>query len=120
MRTTIALFMLISIFNFIISTPVFAITSAKNRAINPTIKNQHSDLKRTFNAQKQMLKLEHFLHKKDININNSTDKWLWYGLGFLALSVVMSVLPVVRGFAGLIGLIGVILIIYWLIKKLGI
>jgi bacteriorhodopsin len=66
------------------------------------------------------MKIQQFLQKKGINLHDSTQKWLWYGLGFLALSVVMSVLPVIRAFAGLMALIGVILIILWLIKKLGI
>jgi hypothetical protein len=116
MRIKTLIFLLLGIFNFAVSTPAFAIISAKNTEVNSVVQNQKSASKTTI----KVLKHSFSLQKRAINLNSPTDKWLWYGLGFLGLSVVMSVLPVVRGFAGLIALIGVILLIVWLIKKLGI
>jgi hypothetical protein len=114
-----AFFLLITFFVFTTKSSGAVLVSSSPVSDNITSANCFS-LSKNAKKSSKILKIERFIQKMSINFSSSADKWLWYGLGFLALSVVMSVLPVVRMFAGLIGLIGVILIIYWLIKKLGI
>jgi hypothetical protein len=114
------------IFIFLIVFFTLSLSSSNAALISSSHYIENVPLEKRVNHSKnggkssKILKIERFIHKMSVNFSSSSDKWLWYGLGFLALSVVMSVLPVVRMFAGLIGLVGVILIIYWLIKKLGI
>jgi hypothetical protein len=114
-----SIFLLATFFVFNLSSSAAVLISSSPLSDNITSTNR-INLSKNGGKSSKILKIERFIQKMSVNFSSSSDKWLWYGLGFLALSVVMSVLPVVRMFAGLIGLVGVILIIYWLIKKLGI
>jgi hypothetical protein len=108
---------LILILTLIFFTPAFAVISTNKTASFIPLNNLISK-KQTAILHKKELKIQKFLKKKGIDIRHPTDKWLWFGLGLLALAVVMSFLPVVRSLASLVSLVGIVFIFIWLFKKL--
>jgi Flp pilus assembly protein TadB len=112
---------LILILTFIFFTPSFAVISTNTTPSLRPLAQQFNVSKQgaqVSKAQKKEHRIQKFLKKTGIDITNPTDKWLWFGLGLLALAVVMSILPVIRTFSSLVALVGVVFIFIWLFKKL--
>ena len=107
---------LILIFIFTLFTPAFAVITNSKTVSLPTL-NQQFTPSTPAHVQKKEFKIQKILKKKRIDFTHPTDKWLWFGLGLLAFSVIMNFLPVVRIFASLISLVGVVFIFIWLFKK---
>jgi hypothetical protein len=116
MRFPITQLSLILILTLAFFTPAFAVITDSKTAPLP-IFVQKVTPSNSAGAQKKESKIQKILKKRGIDFTHPTDKWLWFGLGLVALSVVMSVLPIVRIFASLISLVGVVFIFIWLFKK---
>jgi Flp pilus assembly protein TadB len=116
MRFTTTQLYLILILTLAIFTPAFAVITNKTTHLSTEIQ-QSSLSHQASKVQKQVLKIQKFLKKRDINFTHPTDKWLWFGLCLLGASVIMNFIPVVRIFASLISLVGVVFIFIWLFKK---
>jgi hypothetical protein len=108
---------LILILTLAFFTPAFAVITNSRTASLSTLNQPSTPSKQALHGQKKAGIIQKILKKKGIDFTHPTDKWLWFGLGLLALSVVMSLLPVVRLFASLISLVGVVFIFIWLFKK---
>lgn len=92
------------------------------------IQVQERDLKRQFEQEKRLAKLEQKLEKwakkhsknKKIDLSDPVNKWAWMAFGFAIIGLVLSVLPATYGLSGIAwGAAGICLII-WFLKFFGI
>ncbi|MCC7244484.1 MAG: hypothetical protein IT269_02300 [Saprospiraceae bacterium] len=56
-------------------------------------------------------------HTAQVDFEDPTERWLWFGLFGLGLGLVMSLFS--GPAAGLLGLLGVICLVIWVLKKTG-
>jgi hypothetical protein len=144
MKMKTVLLMLVSMFCFATTQPVLAITSS-TATTTEMIANQSKELKKEFNTQKKMNKIERFFAKRAMDFSDPVKKWLWFWvLGWAAALVLFIIAAVVAaaavttvsstgavssggfGIAGILwligwlaGLFGTVSLIIWFIKKNG-
>jgi hypothetical protein len=143
MKMKTVLFLLVSMFCFATTQPVLAITSS-TVTTTEMIANQSKELKKEFNTQKKLSKIERFFAKRAMDFSDPVKKWLWFwvlgwaaALVFYIIALVIAAAAVTTisstgavsggvGAAGifwllgaLAGLFGTVSLIIWFIKKNG-
>jgi hypothetical protein len=145
MKMKTVLLLLVGLFCFATTQPVLAITSPTSAVSASMIEKQSKELKKEFNTQKKLNKIERFFAKRGVDFSDPVKKWLWFWVfGWAAALVLIIIAGVVVvgtastvasggtttgggfGVAGILyllgwlcGLFGTISLIVWFIKKNG-
>jgi hypothetical protein len=120
MKMKTVLLMLVSMFCFATTQPVMAITSS-TATTTEMIEKQSKELKKEFNTQKKMNKIERFFAKKGMDLQDPVKKWLWYwvlgwaaGLVLIIVATVIAAAAVTTTSTGGFGVAGIISLLGWL------